>query len=133
MPTVATAALPISTSSIANPNTTFRPLPVPVTSTTNNSAIPRAVASASQRLAGVTQVWRNEPVAGLEIIAIMKASAIGTMALIRPGSGGGDPSGIRVKMLGTLRSVATIRGSGRVTRELGCDARVFADFGSAHT
>ena len=62
---------------------------------------PRKVASVSQYVDGVTQVVRSVPLAGLENMAIMKASATGITAEPKPLAGGTGLSGTRVKAFGT--------------------------------
>ena len=54
----------------------------------------------SQYVEGVTQVVRSVPLAGLENMAIMKASATGMTAEPKPVGGGTGRSGTRVKALG---------------------------------
>jgi hypothetical protein len=61
---------------------------------------PRKVASVSQYVEGVTQVVRRDPLAGLENIATMKASATGITAEPKPLAGGTGESGTRVKTFG---------------------------------
>ena len=76
----------------------------PITPESSSPAItsaPTHVPIAIQKVDGVTQVVRKLPLAGLENMAIMKASATGSTAAARPSGGGTGVSGTRVKMLGT--------------------------------
>jgi hypothetical protein len=53
----------------------------------------------SHSVAGVIHVFRSEPVAGREIMTIMKASARGHSHDAHVGRAGGEPSGTRVNLL----------------------------------
>ena len=57
-----------------------------------------------QNVEGVTQLVRREPLAGLENIASMKASATGSTADSTGPGGGTAVSGTRVKRFGTRQA-----------------------------